>query len=40
MLTEFRDRTGRRSNPWMTAVAIRLSEPQMTAVATYIANLK
>lgn len=39
MLTEFRDRTGRRSNPWMTAVAIRLSEAQMKAVATYIANL-
>jgi cytochrome c553 len=40
MLTEFRDRTGRRSNPWMTAVAIRLNEAQMRAVATYIANLK
>lgn len=40
MLQEFRDRTGRRSNPWMTAVAIRLSDPQMQAVAAYIANLQ
>ena len=40
MLKEFRDRTGRRSNPWMSAVALKLSEQQMEAVATYVANLK
>ncbi|WP_428605878.1 c-type cytochrome [Sedimenticola sp.] len=40
MLKEFRDRTGRRSNPWMTAVAFKLSEQQMQAVASYIANLE
>jgi len=40
MLKEFRDRTGRRSNLWMTGVAIRLSDRDMAAVATYLANLK
>ncbi|MCG8429245.1 MAG: c-type cytochrome [Chromatiales bacterium] len=40
MLKEFRDRTGRRSNPWMSAVALRLSDQQMEAVAAYITNLK
>ncbi|MCU7858435.1 MAG: c-type cytochrome, partial [Candidatus Thiodiazotropha sp. (ex Lucinoma kastoroae)] len=40
MLKEFRDRTGRRTNLWMTGVAIRLSDQDMEAVATYLANLK
>ncbi len=39
MLKEFRDRTGRRTNPWMTAVSLRLSDEDMEAVATYIANI-
>jgi cytochrome c553 len=40
MLKEFRDRTGRRTNPWMSAVALRLSDSDMDAVASYVANLK
>lgn len=40
MLKEFRDRTGRRTNPWMTAVSLRLSDDDMQAVAAYIANMK
>lgn len=40
MLKEFRDRTGRRTNVWMSGVAIRLSDQDMEAVATYLANLK
>jgi len=40
MLKEFRDRTGRRINLWMTSVAINLSERDMEAVATYLANLR
>jgi cytochrome c553 len=40
MLKEFRDRTGKRTNVWMTGVAIRLSDKDMDAVATYLANLK
>jgi cytochrome c553 len=40
MLKEFRDRTGRRTNVWMTSVAIRLNDQDMEAVATYLANLK
>ena len=39
MLRVFRDRSGRRSNPWMTAVALRLDDVQMEAVASYIANM-
>lgn len=39
MLKEFKERTGRRSNPWMSAVAVRLSEDEMVAVAAYLANL-
>lgn len=39
MLKEFRDRTGRRTNPWMTSVAIRLSDSDMAAVAAYVSNL-
>jgi cytochrome c553 len=40
MLKEFRDRTGKRTNVWMTSVAIRLSDQEMEAVATYLANLQ
>jgi cytochrome c553 len=40
MLKEFRDRTGKRTNVWMTSVAIRLNDHDMEAVATYLANLK
>lgn len=40
MLKEFKDSTGRRSNPWMTARAGALSESDMWAVATYLANMK
>jgi cytochrome c553 len=40
MLKEFRDRTGKRTNVWMTGVSIRLSDQDMDAVATYLANLK
>ncbi|MET0051295.1 MAG: c-type cytochrome [Candidatus Thiodiazotropha sp.] len=40
MLKEFRERTGRRTNVWMTGVAIRLSDRDMSAVATYLANLE
>ncbi|MCG7911858.1 MAG: hypothetical protein B6D70_08360 [gamma proteobacterium symbiont of Stewartia floridana] len=40
MLKEFRDRTGKRTNVWMTGVAIRLNDQDMEAVATYLANLK
>jgi cytochrome c553 len=39
MLKEFRDRTGKRTNVWMTGVAIRLNDQDMEAVATYLANL-
>jgi len=40
MLKEFRDRTGRRTNIWMSSVAIRLSDQDMDAVSTYLANLE
>jgi cytochrome c553 len=40
MLKEFRDRTGKRTNVWMTGVAIRLNDREMEAVATYLANLE
>ncbi|MBT3047154.1 MAG: c-type cytochrome [Candidatus Thiodiazotropha sp.] len=39
MLKEFRDRTGKRTNVWMSGVAIRLTDRDMDAVATYLANL-
>jgi cytochrome c553 len=39
MLKEFRDRTGKRTNVWMTSVAIRLSDQDIEAVSTYLANL-
>ena len=40
MLKEFRDRTGERTNVWMTGVAIRLSDRDIDSVATYLSNLK
>jgi cytochrome c553 len=40
MLKEFRDRTGKRINVWMTGVAIRLNDQDIEAVATYLSNLK
>lgn len=40
MLKEFRDRTGKRINVWMTGVAIRLNDKDIEAVATYLANLE
>ncbi|WP_456415760.1 c-type cytochrome [Thiolapillus sp.] len=40
VLKAFRDRSGHRTNPWMTAVALRLSEEDMQAVASYISHLK
>jgi cytochrome c553 len=40
MLKEFRDRTGKRINVWMSGVAIRLSDEDIEAVSTYLANLK
>jgi cytochrome c553 len=40
MLKEFRDRTGKRINLWMTGVAIRLSDQDMEAVASYLASLE
>jgi cytochrome c553 len=40
MLKEFRDRTGKRTNVWMTSVAIRLSDQDIEAVSSYLANLE
>ncbi len=40
MLKEFKNQTGRRSNPWMTARANALTETDMQAVATYLANMQ
>jgi cytochrome c553 len=40
MLKEFRDRTGKRINVWMSGVAIRLSDEDIEAVSTYLANLE
>ncbi len=40
MLHEFKDRTGRRFNPWMSGVALKLNEEQIQAVSTYVSNLK
>ncbi len=40
MLKEFRNRTGRRANPWMTAVTLHMSPQDMQDVAYYIANMK
>ncbi len=40
MLNEFRSSTGRRSNPWMKAVALQLNEAEMTDVAAYISSMQ
>jgi cytochrome c553 len=40
MLKTFRDDRGRRNNPWMTGVAVGLSDDDMEAVASYLANLQ
>jgi len=40
MLKEFRAHTGRRKNPWMTAVAVKLSDQDIEAVAAYVASIK
>ena len=40
MLRTFRDDRDRRVNPWMTGVAVQLSDEDMDAVASYLANLK
>lgn len=40
MLKEFKNQAGRRSNPWMTARANALTESDMHAVATYLANME
>lgn len=40
MLKEFKERTGRRNNPWMSGVALKLSDTDMEALAAYIASLK
>jgi cytochrome c553 len=39
MLKEFRNTTGRRSNPWMKAVTLQLKGTDIDDVAYYIANL-
>ncbi len=39
MLKEFRNTTGRRTNPWMKAVTLQLKGTDMDDVAYYIANL-
>jgi cytochrome c553 len=40
MLKEFRDRTGERTNVWMSGVAIRLKDQDIESVATYLASLQ
>ena len=40
ILKGFRERNGRRENPWMTAVSMRLSMEQIKAVASYVSSLK
>ena len=40
MLTEFRDRTGRRLSDTMSGVAMAFSDEDIQALATYIASLK
>lgn len=40
MLKEFRDRTGKRYNAWMSAVAMKLKDEDMDAVAAFLASLK
>jgi len=40
MLKEFKNQTGRRSNPWMTARANGLDEKDMQGIAAYLANIE
>lgn len=40
ILHGFKDHNGRRINPWMTAVSMRLNDEQIKAVASYISQLK
>ena len=40
MLLEFKNQDGKRINPWMSGVALRLDNTQMESIATYLANLK
>ncbi len=40
MLKTFRDDRERRNNPWMTGVAVSLTDADMEAVASYLANLE
>lgn len=40
ILKGFRESNGRRANPWMTVVSMRLSDAQMEAVASYVSHLK
>ncbi len=38
MLNEFKMQSGKRVNPWMTGVALSLSQRDMEAIAAYLAN--
>jgi cytochrome c553 len=40
MLKGFKGQTGKRVNPWMTAVSMRLSDEEIDAVSMYLANLE
>jgi cytochrome c553 len=40
MLHTFRDNRERRVNPWMTDVAVSMSDEDIDAVASYVANLR
>lgn len=40
ILKEFKNQTGRRSNPWMSARANALSDTDIEAVAAYLANMQ
>ncbi len=40
MLKEFRRYTGRRSNPYMSAVVIRMTDQEMADVAAYLSAMK
>ncbi len=40
MLKEYRSYTGRRANPWMSAVASSLNKEEIAAVAAYVSTLE
>ncbi len=40
MLNEYQSYTGRRANPWMSAVASSLNKEEIAAVAAYVSTLK